>query len=63
MPNSVADSNNVSWGEDSMSNIAAAVTAQTLGNMKGSAARTASIGRYLVLFWVLVLEKAAELLF
>jgi hypothetical protein len=38
MPNSVADSNNVSWGEDSMSNIAAAVTAQTLGNMKGSAA-------------------------
>jgi len=37
MPNSVADSNNVSWGEDSMGNIAAAVAAQTMGNMKSSA--------------------------
>ncbi len=37
MPNSVADSNNVSWGEDSMGNIAAAVAAQTMGNAKASA--------------------------
>lgn len=37
MPNSVADSNNVSWGEDSMGNIAAAITANTMGNLKGAA--------------------------
>lgn len=33
MPNKVADSNNVSWGEDSMNNLSAAVTANTLGSM------------------------------
>jgi len=37
MPNSVADSNNVSWGEDSMGNIAAAVTGATIGDVKGNA--------------------------
>jgi hypothetical protein len=37
MPNSIADSNNVSWGEDSMGNLAAAATASTLGNLKGEA--------------------------
>ena len=36
MPNSIADSNNVSWGEDSMGNIAAATVANTLGNAKGA---------------------------
>ena len=35
MPQSVADSNNVSWGDDTMSNLAMAVTADTLGNTKG----------------------------
>jgi len=43
MPNSVADSNNVSWGEDAMGNIAAAVAANTMGNLKG-AAGTAALG-------------------
>lgn len=33
MPNKVADSNNVSWGEDTMNNLSAAVTANTLGSM------------------------------
>jgi hypothetical protein len=37
MPNTIADSNNVSWGEDSMGNLAAAATASTLGNLKGEA--------------------------
>jgi len=37
MPNSVTDSNNVSWGEDSMSNIAAALAAQTMADLKGNA--------------------------
>ena len=38
MPNSIADSNNVSWGEDSMGNLATAITANTLGNLKGAGA-------------------------
>lgn len=37
MPNNISDSNNVSWGEDAMGNIAAAVAANTLGNLKGAA--------------------------
>jgi hypothetical protein len=32
MPNGVRDSNNVSWGEDAMNNLAAAATADTMGN-------------------------------
>jgi len=32
MPNGVRDSNNVSWGEDSMNNLAAAATANTMAN-------------------------------
>lgn len=36
MPNNISDSNNVSWGEDAMGNIAAAVAANTLGNLKGA---------------------------
>ena len=31
MPNKVSDSNNVGWGDDTMNNLAAAVTASTLG--------------------------------
>jgi hypothetical protein len=42
MPNSVADSNNVNWGEDSMGNIAAAISANTMGNLKGTAASAAA---------------------
>lgn len=34
MPNNISDSNNVSWGEDSMSNIAAAITANSLDKSK-----------------------------
>lgn len=37
MPNSIADSNNVSWGDDAMGNIAAALAAQTMGTLKESA--------------------------
>lgn len=37
MPNTIADSNNVSWGDDAMGNIAAAVAAQTMGNAKSTA--------------------------
>ena len=37
MPNSVADSNNISWGEDSMGNLAAAATANTMGNLGSTA--------------------------
>ena len=39
MPNKVADSNNVSWGEDAMNNLAAAATAATLtpGGLASSA--------------------------
>jgi hypothetical protein len=39
MPQSVSDNNAVSWGEDTMSNLAAAVTANTIGNVaaKGGA--------------------------
>lgn len=36
MPQSVADSNNVSWGDDTMSNLSAAVTAQTMGDIGGN---------------------------
>ena len=36
MPQSVTDSNNVSWGRDEMSNLAAAATAQTAGNFAGA---------------------------
>jgi len=43
MPNSIADSNNVSWGDDSMGNLATAITANTLGTVK-SAATTAAAG-------------------
>lgn len=38
MPNGVRDSNNVSWGEDSMNNLAAAAAANTTGNMVASGA-------------------------
>lgn len=37
MPNSVSDSNNVTWGSDEMGNLAAAATANTLGNLGGMA--------------------------
>lgn len=33
MPNSINDSNNVSWGSDEMGNIAAALTADTMANL------------------------------
>lgn len=41
MPNTIADSNNVSWGEDSMGNIAAAIVAQTAGDLAKNAATAA----------------------
>lgn len=41
MPNKIADSNNVSWGEDAMNNLAAAATANTMGSMVGTAAASA----------------------
>lgn len=44
MPNGVRDSNNVSWGEDSMNNLAAAATANTMGDFKGTAAIAAAGG-------------------
>jgi hypothetical protein len=47
MPNTIADSNNVGWGEDAMGNIAAAIAAQTMGNLKtaaGTAAAGAAVG-------------------
>jgi len=37
MPNKVADSNNVSWGEDTMNNLSAAATAAVLGDLPGYA--------------------------
>jgi len=37
MPNGVRDSNNVSWGEDAMNNLAAAATANTMADMVGTA--------------------------
>lgn len=43
MPNKVADSNNVNWGEDAMNNLAAAATANTLGN-GGDLLKTAIAG-------------------
>lgn len=43
MPNSVADSNNVSWGPDAMSNLAAAAASNTMANVKGMGG-TALIG-------------------
>jgi hypothetical protein len=43
MPNRVADSNNVSWGEDTMSNIAAAVSANMTGSMN-TTLLTAALG-------------------
>jgi len=33
MPNSVTDSNNVSWGDDNMNNLSAAATAEVVGNL------------------------------
>ena len=42
MPNGVRDSNNVSWGEDAMNNLAAAATADTMGNMSGTGAVAAA---------------------
>lgn len=36
MPNSVMDSNNVSWGSDEMSNLSAGLAAQTMGNIKAA---------------------------
>jgi hypothetical protein len=33
MPNSVTDSNNVSWGDDNMNNLSAAATAEVLGKL------------------------------
>lgn len=44
MPQSVTDSNNVSWGRDEMSNLAAAATAQTAGNFTGALATGATGG-------------------
>jgi hypothetical protein len=38
MPNNVSDNNSVSWGEDAMSNLAAAATANTLGDVGGKLA-------------------------
>jgi hypothetical protein len=46
MPNGVRDSNNVSWGEDAMNNLAAAATADTMGNMTGTAG-VAAAGAFL----------------
>jgi len=37
MPNSVSDSNNVSWGDDNMNNLSAAATAEVVGNLDGYA--------------------------
>lgn len=41
MPNKVADSNNVSWGEDAMNNLAAAATANTMGSLVQTGASAA----------------------
>lgn len=42
MPNSISDSNAVSWGEDSMNNLASAATANTLSSIEGTAAAAAA---------------------
>jgi len=44
MPNSVMDSNNVDWSSDDMSNIAGALTAQTMGDIPGSLAAAGLAG-------------------
>ena len=47
MPNSVTDSNNVSWGDDNMNNLSAAATAEVLGDLgkyAGAALTGAAIG-------------------
>jgi hypothetical protein len=44
MPNKVADSNNVSWGEDTMNNLAAAATANTTGSVVGTALAAGASG-------------------
>jgi hypothetical protein len=38
MPNSISDSNNVSWGDDSMNNLTAAVTNSVASNLGGTTA-------------------------
>jgi hypothetical protein len=38
MPNSISDSNNVSWGDDSMNNLTAAATNSVASNLGGTAA-------------------------
>jgi hypothetical protein len=50
MPNNVTDSNNVSWGDDSMNNLSAAATAdviQNLGNYIGASATGGLVGAIL----------------
>lgn len=50
MPNSVTDSNNVSWGDDNMNNLSAAATAdvvQNLGNYIGASATGGLVGAIL----------------
>lgn len=42
MPNSVSDSNMVSWGEDAMNNLAMAATANTMSSIPGTAAAAAA---------------------
>ena len=47
MPNSVTDSNNVSWGDDNMNNLSAAATAEVIGDLgkyAGSAILGSAIG-------------------
>lgn len=44
MPNKVADSNNVSWGEDSMNNLSAAATTAVLNDLPGYAISAAAGG-------------------
>ena len=44
MPNSVTDSNNVSWGDDNMNNLSAAATAEILGNLDKYLAATTAGG-------------------
>jgi hypothetical protein len=43
MPQSVSDNNAVSWGDDAMSNLSAAVTASTIGDVAGKGA-VAAVG-------------------
>lgn len=50
MPNKVADSNNVSWGDDTMNNLSAAVVAGSLDPNGGGIAQSIAAGTFSMLF-------------